>query len=287
VTEEPQAGAAGARRSRLQSTLAHIWEEALDVDALGVDDDFFTLGGDSLAAVRMLADVEDILLAHVPFSDFLEAPTVAGLLAAIARVRGGGAPAAAAPAVPAAAGPARAPCTFAQERLWFLDQAGAGAAYNLPLGARVKGRLDADALERGLRELVRRHGALRTSIVEEDGSPVQVVAADAALELERVDLREQPEREALARRRAEELVKTPFDLAHGPLLRACLLRLGDDDHVLAMSFHHIVCDGWSHAVLLRELGILYRAFAGAQQPALPPPSVQYEQFARRQRERPA
>ncbi len=269
--------------SRLQTTLAHLWQDALAVDHVEVDDNFFALGGDSLAAIRMLADVEDLLLAHVAFGDFLEAPTVAGLAAAVRHGRDAGAP----HPPPAAAAPvdevARAPCTFAQERLWFLDQAGAGAAYNLPLCARISGTLDEGALARGLQEVVRRHAALRTTIAAADGSPVQVVAHDLPLELERQDLRAHPERAAEARRRAAALVATPFDLERGPLLRAALLRLSGDEHVLAMAFHHIICDGWSHAVVFRELGALYTAYARGEEPALPAPALQYPEFARLQR----
>ncbi len=274
-------GTAEPVRSRLQSTLAHLWQDALEVDHVGLDDNFFTLGGDSLAAIRMLADVEDVLLAHVPFSDFLQAPTVAGLAAAVGQGRRAGSRDAA-PA-PVAEVAARVPCTLAQERLWFLDQAGAGAAYNLPLCARVRGALDEVALTRALREVVRRHAALRTTIAGEDGSPVQVVAPDMPTELERQDLRAHPEREAEARRRAEALVATPFDLERGPLLRAALLRLAEDEHVLALAFHHIICDGWSHAVVFRELGALYAAYARGEDPVLPAPAVQYPDFARRQR----
>ena len=260
-----------------------FWQEALGVDSLTPEDDFFALGGDSLAAIRMLADVEDVFLAHVPFGDFLESPTVAGLAAAIGRVRNAGSRPAA-PTARVAEVATSAPCTFAQERLWFLDQAGAGAAYNLPLCARIRGSLDEDALARGLQEVVRRHAALRTTIVaDDDGSPMQVVAPDMPIALDRRDLRTEPQPDAEARRRAEELVATPFDLERGPLLRATLLRLGDDEHVLALAFHHIVCDGWSHTVIFRELGALYRAFARGEEPALPAPAVQYPDFARRQR----
>ena len=208
---------------------------------------------------------------------------MAGLAAAVEAARDSG-PRAAQPAtvapVPVGEAAERAPCTPAQERLWFLDQTGAGAAYNLPLAARIREPLDVDALTRALQEVVRRHAALRTAIAAEDGTPVQVVSADVPVEVERRDLRGSDDPEARARSHVEDLAAAPFDLGRGPLLRAALLRLDEADHVLALVVHHIVCDGWSHAVVFRELGALYRAFARDAEPNLPAPPVQYLDYAR-------
>ena len=258
-----------------------VWREILGLETIEPDAVFFELGGDSLAAVRMLAAVEDEFGAEVGFVDFLDEPTVA----AIARILAG---AGAAPPAPDAAAPdaagTRAPLSFAQERLWFLESlGGASAAYNMPLGVRVRGPLDAGALERALGELVRRHESLRTTFAERDGTPTALVAPVAAATLEIVDLRGEEDPTDAARRIVDELASAPLDLRHGPLMVAKLLRLGEDDHVLELVFHHIVCDGWSHVVIFRELGELYRAVAAGAEPALGEPAIQYADYARRQR----
>ncbi|MEA2126054.1 MAG: hypothetical protein QOI80_2836, partial [Solirubrobacteraceae bacterium] len=268
---------AGAPRSRLETSILHLWREALGVDAVGVHDTFFGLGGDSLKAVRLLSSIEEVLGVQVPFGEFLQAPTVAGIAEQVAALRAGAAPPAPAPPAPVVADVSRAPCTHAQERLWFLDQAGAAGAYNLPLCARIRGPLDADRLIDALQQIVDRHEALRTTFAVEDRGPVQVIAPALAIDVERHDLRGHPEPEAEARRIAETMTATAFDLERGPLLRAALLRIGDADHVLASALHHIICDGWSHAVILGELGELY----GGTTPA--PVETQYADVARRQR----
>ncbi|HEY0604516.1 MAG TPA: amino acid adenylation domain-containing protein [Herpetosiphonaceae bacterium] len=181
--------------------------------------------------------------------------------------------------------------SFAQQRLWFLDQLAPGmTAYNLPSAVRLRGRLDLPALHQSLAEIIRRHEAIRTTFATVDGQLVQVVApeseqpADALLPL--VDLRAlpAPERDAEVRRLALEEARRPFDLAHGPLLRAGLLRVNDDEHVLLLTMHHIISDGWSLGVLVRELVALYSAFASGQESPLAPLPIQYADYAMWQRE---
>ena len=177
--------------------------------------------------------------------------------------------------------------SFAQQRLWFIDQlAPGGAMYNIPVAVRLRGTLDAAALERALGEVVRRHEALRTTFCDEGGEPVQIVAARLAMALPIVDLNHLPEerREAEARRRASEEARRPFDLARGPLLRSCLLRLAGDDHVLLLTMHHIVSDGWSMGVLVRDLVAIYAASSGGRPSPLPEPVLQYGDYAEWQRE---
>ena len=291
------ADASAGRRTRLESAIANIWTEILGLDEVGVDDDFFALGGDSLGAVHMLAAVEDLLVAQVSFIAFLDGPTVAAVAQAVREAREAPAPddRAMAPEVraaePADGSGAQAPrpaahppASFAQERLWFLQQLeGATDAYNMPIGARLRRVLDAAALERALQEIVRRHAALRTTFAEEDGRAVQMESGEAALTLEQVDLRSTPDPEAEAQRLVDELTGTPLELERGPLMRALLARIGDEDYVLELVFHHIVCDGWSQVVVLRELGTLYEAYALDEQPSLPRPRIQYPDFAVAQR----
>ncbi|HEX2203635.1 MAG TPA: amino acid adenylation domain-containing protein, partial [Longimicrobium sp.] len=180
------------------------------------------------------------------------------------------------------------PQSFAQQRLWFLQQVDPeSAAYNLAVGFRMEGRLDAAALARTLTEVARRHETLRTVFAGGEPHPVQVVLPPATVPLPIVDLGALPPeaREAEAARRGVEEARRPFDLARGPLFRALLLRLGEERHLLYLSMHHVVTDGWSLGVLFRELGALYGAFARGEPSPLGELEVQYADFAAWQRER--
>ncbi|MFL5538334.1 MAG: condensation domain-containing protein, partial [Longimicrobiaceae bacterium] len=191
------------------------------------------------------------------------------------------------PPIEPAARDGRLPLSFAQERLWFIDRLEPGSAvYNIPVAWRLGGALDEAALERALGEIVRRHEALRTVFAEVDGSPVQVIAPFGAFALAVEDLSRlgEADREAAVRRRAAEEARRAFDLSAGPLFRAALLRLGAEDHVLLLSVHHIVSDGWSLGVLYRELSALYAAYHEGGESPLPELGVQYADYAVWQRE---
>ncbi|MDQ3942480.1 MAG: condensation domain-containing protein, partial [Actinomycetota bacterium] len=180
-----------------------------------------------------------------------------------------------------------APLSFAQERLWFLDQLEPGnPVYNRPAAVRLTGPLDVRALERGLSEIVRRHEILRTTFPAEAGRPVQRIAPPRPLSLTVTDLGGLPEseREAQARRLAREETRRPFELARGPLLRASLLRLGDEEHVLLLTMHHIASDGWSDAVFFRELAALYEAFSTGEPSPLAELPIQYVDYTVWQRQ---
>jgi len=182
------------------------------------------------------------------------------------------------------------PLAFNQEGLWFLDQMelGVGSAnYSIPGITRLKGALDVDAIEQSLGEILRRHEALRTSFqMQEDGTPFQVISPVCPLTLPVIDLEELPEtrREVEALKIATKEVQKPFDLAHGPLFRAILLRLSMDDHLLVLNIHHIIADGWSMGVFTRELTTLYEAFSTHMPSSLPDLPIQYADFAVWQRE---
>ncbi|WP_420127106.1 amino acid adenylation domain-containing protein [Longimicrobium sp.] len=180
-----------------------------------------------------------------------------------------------------------APLSFAQERLWFMDQLEPGSAtYNISVARRLEGALDPAVLERALGEIVRRHEALRTVFREVDGSPVQVIAPFGGFTLPLHDLSALPdaEREVEVARRATDEARLPFDLTTGPLFRAALLRLGGEEHVLLLSMHHIVSDGWSMGVLAREMWTLYEAYQAGGESPLPELPVQYADYAVWQRE---
>ncbi|MET0399320.1 MAG: non-ribosomal peptide synthase/polyketide synthase [Longimicrobiaceae bacterium] len=278
-----------APRTPTEEIVAGLSAGVLGVERVGVDDDFFALGGHSLSATRLATRVREALGVDLPLPAVFEAPTAAALAARVDALLRGGAGEAVPPVVRVPRGGAeRLPLSFAQQRLWFLWQMDpAGAGYNMPFPLRLRGRLDARALESALGELVRRHESLRTVFVPTPEGPVQEVRAPAPLPLPAADLGALPAdgrgREAL--RLAEEDAARPFDLRRGPLLRASLLRLSDDDAVLLLCMHHVVSDGWSTGVLFRELSALYGAFARGEASPLPEPEVQYADFAVWQRER--
>ncbi|MCU0688050.1 MAG: amino acid adenylation domain-containing protein, partial [Polyangiaceae bacterium] len=179
------------------------------------------------------------------------------------------------------------PLSFAQERMWFLErlQAG-GAAYNIAAALRVRGEPNAGLLEAALRAVGARHESLRTSVGEADGLPVQLIAPEPSLPLRRLDLSGVPDRERGERLRvalADE-ARQPFDLRRGPLLRATLVRLGPEEHALAVVMHHLVSDGWSLGVLVRELTSAYQDLRLGRSPSLPPLPVQYADYALWQRQ---
>ncbi|PKO21740.1 MAG: non-ribosomal peptide synthetase, partial [Chloroflexi bacterium HGW-Chloroflexi-1] len=184
--------------------------------------------------------------------------------------------------IPRRENPDKAPLSFAQERLWFLDQLEPNsAAYNIPAALHLVGPLNVPALEQGLNEIVRRHEVLRTTFAVEEGRPVQVIAPSPGITLIVQDVGQLSEaaREVEVQRLTAEEARHPFDLTRGPLLRATLLRLGDEEHVLLLTMHHIVFDEWSFKVLNRELSVLYEAFSAGKPSPLPELPIQYADFA--------
>ncbi|HEX2091740.1 MAG TPA: amino acid adenylation domain-containing protein, partial [Longimicrobiaceae bacterium] len=243
------------------------------------------LGGHSLLAVRVVSRVRDAFGVELPLRAVFEAPTVAGFAERVERVLRAGDGTGAPPLLPVPRD-RPLPLSFAQRRLWFIEQLDPGnAAYVIPFALRLRGALDARALERSLGELVRRHEALRTTFAEVDGEPVQVVGTPVPPPLPTVELRGMPEgeRERLLLRLAGEDASRPFDLARGPLLRATLVRLGEAEWALLLALHHIVSDGGSVEVLVREASELYAAFTEGREPRLPPLPVQYADYAAWQR----
>ncbi|HYH79410.1 MAG TPA: amino acid adenylation domain-containing protein, partial [Longimicrobium sp.] len=269
----------------VEEVLAGIWAEVLRRERVGVDDDFFALGGHSLLATRVVSRVRAALAVELTVRALFQAPTVAELAETVAALRRGGLPGL--PPVAAVERTGVLPLSFEQERLWFLDRLEPGSAqYNLPVALRLDGALDAGALERALGEVVRRHESLRTTFIETGGAPAQVIApfGDFVLPVEDLSGLDDDERGSQVRRRAAEEAGRPFDLAAGPLFRATLLRLGDGAHVLLATLHHIVGDGWSIDVLLRETAALYAAYREGRASPLAEPAIQYADYAAWQRE---
>jgi amino acid adenylation domain-containing protein len=262
--------APAAPRGLAEELLAGIFAQVLGVDRVGARDDFFTLGGHSLLTARLVARVRGAFGVDLSVRSVFEHPTVERLARWIASAERGplGPPLAPRPRDGAL------PLSFAQERLWVLDRLDPGSAvYNMPMAFRLRGPLDGQALAAALSALAARHETLRTVFSVVDGAPVQVIRPPAPVALPVVDVSP----EEAARLVREEAVR-PFDLGAGPLFRALLLRLDETEHLLLLSTHHIVSDGWSLEVMVRELAALFDSVS------LPPLPVQYADFAAWQRE---
>jgi len=271
-------------RTATEELLAQIWGRVLGVERVGIYDNFFHLGGHSLLATQVVSRIRETFQVEMPLRCLFEAPTVAGLAATIDGSRGTGLQA---PPIVPVPRYGELPLSFAQQRLWFIDQLDPGnSVYNFPAAVRLKGPLNVVALKQSLDEIVRRHEALRTTFIAVDGRPAQVIAPSLTLTLPIIDLRDLPdtEREAEVQRLATTEAQRPFDLAHGPLVRATVLRLGENQHVGLLTMHHIVSDGWSTGILIREMAVLYEGFCSGKPTTLPELPIQYADFAHWQRQ---
>lgn len=274
-----------APQGEVEQAMAGLWQELLQCGRVGREDDFFELGGHSLLAVRLMLHIRQTFGAELPVVTLFSHPTLAGLSQAVVAAGGG----AAAPALPQIAVVPRdgtLPLSFAQQRLWFLAQwEGVSETYHIPTLLRLRGSLDRAALQRSLDTLMQRHEALRSVFEPVDGQPqVRLLPADTALPMVEHDLSDVLEVSPRLRQLTLEEASAPFDLRRGPLIRACLIRLAPDHHVLVLTQHHIVSDGWSIGVISRELGTLYQAFVQGNPHGLPPLSIQYPDYAAWQRD---
>ncbi len=281
--------AAIAPRSPVEEVLVAICAELLDLEAIGVDDNFFDLGGHSLLATQAISRIAETFGVDVPLRRLFERPTAAGLAEAVEEALAAGAAGRASAAPPLARRPADAELglSFAQQRLWFLEQLAPGNPnYNIPADVRLQGALDARALEGALAAVVARHEALRTTFGTEGGRPVQRISPPGGWSLPRVDLQRLPAavRAEEAERLATAELRRPFDLTTGPLIRGALLRLDAGEHLLLLTIHHIVSDGWSMGVLVREIAALYEAGVGGGAAVLPELPIQYADYALWQRQ---
>jgi acyl carrier protein len=240
-------------RTPVEEMLCNIWAEVLEIETVGTADNFFELGGHSLLATQMISRVRDSLGVELPLRFSFEAPTVGELAqrlgpaprerreewARIEKLQRHGAP----------------PLSYAQEGLWFLGQLEAGnVAYNIPFGIKISGRLCKPALRQCLDEIVRRHEILRSSFPAPNGIPLQLIADESQLEIEDIDLRgiDELQRNEEINRIAHKEVHEPFNLESGTAIRVKLAQLEDQEHILLITMHHIVSDGWSMGVMARE-----------------------------------
>ncbi|WP_344591679.1 non-ribosomal peptide synthase/polyketide synthase [Actinomadura vinacea] len=265
-----------------EELLAGIWERVLDVERVGAEDDFFELGGHSLLATRAISRIRAMFQVEVPLTALFDRPTVAGLAAVIDEIT----PGTLAPPVTVAGRDHPLPLSFGQQRLWFLDQLEPGSPeYNLPMPMPWHGDLDVAALTLALTGVAARHEVLRTRLVTgPDGQARQVIDPAGPFPLPVVDVSGMAHPRAASERLVAEDAETPFDLARGPLMRGCLIRLGAGEHVLALSMHHVISDEWSGRIFKRELAALYAAFGAGEPDPLPPLELQYADFAAWQRE---
>jgi amino acid adenylation domain-containing protein len=274
-----------APQTELEENLAAIWAEVLRLEQVGIHDNFFDLGGHSLLAIRITLRVRQALNVDLPLRRLFESPTIAELAVDLERELKAGSKSTP-PTIKRIPRDQKFPLSFAQQRLWFLDQLEMGSPfYNIPVTIRLTGSLSTVALEESLNELIRRHEVLRTVFTEVEGQPIQVISPTLTLRILTVELRgfDLAERERLARRIAFGQARKPFDLAIGPLVRVLLLRLGEQDHVLALTIHHIITDGWSMDLMINHLAAAYRAISAGIVVIQAEPSIQYVDFAYWQR----
>jgi len=267
-------------RTLMESAVADIVAEVLGLDAVGASENFFELGGDSLLAVRVLARIGAVFDLELSLYEFFDVPTVEAIAAKLANASRSG------PRIERVSRDGLLLLSAAQYRLWFIDRLeGGSAAYHIPLVIRLRGTLERALLQDALDALLARHEVLRTTFVEDNGEPVQRIARKEAFALRCVDLEQQSAREQdrLVLDQARQELAASFDLATGPLIRGRLLRLAADEHVLLVTMHHIVSDGWSLTVLMRELGALYEARCKGQPASLSPLPIQYADYAQWQR----
>ena len=284
LKEEEEAREYAAPGTPEEEKLVQVWEETLERRPVGIHDNFFSIGGDSLLAVQLLARTNDAFQVEVPLRRLFELPTVAQLAPIMAQLKEAGGRRK--PAIKRISREGELELSYAQQRLWFLTQMGPGnSSYHIPIGVRLRGELDVEALRKGIREIVRRHEALRTRFEAVGGKPRQIIEEEIKLDLGVVDLggREGGEGERVLREMAVEEAQKAFDLEKGPMVRVKLVRLGEEEHALLMTMHHIVSDGVSMGVVVREMTELYAAYREGREPGLAELPVQYADYAAWQR----
>ncbi|MBX8513358.1 amino acid adenylation domain-containing protein [Pseudomonas cichorii] len=270
-----------APQGQLESALAGLWQNLLKVEQVGREDHFFELGGHSLLAIQLISQMRQQLSIELDLAELFAHPTLADL-AQIAASAGKSS----LPDITLADRDADLPMSFAQQRLWFLAQMeGASEAYHMPAGLRLRGVLDTSVLQSALDRVVARHEALRTRFVPHASQQaVQVIDAEnIGFTLKRIDLSAETDAEQQMQTLAHEEALAPFDLERGPLVRGTLIRLGETEHVLLVTLHHIISDGWSIGVLTREVAALYDALRQGHADPLPPLTLQYADYAAWQR----
>ena len=274
-----------APRGPEEEILVGIWSQVLGVERVGIHDNFFELGGHSLLATKMVSRMREAFQIEAPLNTLFERPTISGLAQTIRAIKDSELGIQAPPIVPVLREQDMVP-SFAQQRLWFLDQLEPGNLfYNMPMAVHIEGSFNIAALEYSLNEIIRRHEILRTTYVAVDGEPRQVITPELLIDMPLIDFSDMPtaDAETEAQALAIAAARKPFDLTTGPMLRALLVKLGVQDHLVVLILHHIVADAWSIGVFMGELVALYNSFEREQPSLLPELPIQYTDYAYWQR----
>jgi amino acid adenylation domain-containing protein len=280
TSDEVQENAIVLPRTDVESRLAGLWSQLLKRRQIGVYDDFFAHGGHSLLAVQLISRIREEFQVDLPLRRVFETSTIAELARLVENASLLSSP------IPRVERSKTSPLSFAQQRLWFLDRLAPGSStYNIFGGIRLRGELDQTAFAQSLNAIVERHEILRTVFTTVDGRPAQVVSAAQPVSLSFIDLlgATEDERETKLRTLANDELSRPFNLSDGPLLRLILLRLNEEEHVALVTMHHIVADGWSMNIFVKEFAAFYRAFHTGQPAQLEPLPIQYADYAHWQR----
>ncbi|MBW4594951.1 MAG: amino acid adenylation domain-containing protein [Brasilonema angustatum HA4187-MV1] len=275
-----------APRTPTEEILAQIWAQVLKVEQVGIYDNFFTLGGHSLLAMQLISRIRSIFQVELPLREFFATATVAELAHLIGQLQQQDLKLTA-PPILARAESAELPLSFAQQRLWFLDQFEPNSAlYNIPIALRLAGTLEVAVLKESLIEIIARHEALRTNFITIDEQPTQIIQTQTNWKVSVVDLKHLStiEQQIASKQLVQQQAIQPFDLASESLFRATLVVLSETEHVLLMCMHHVVSDGWSISVFVQELAALYNAYSQGQPSPLTPLPIQYADFAIWQRQ---
>ncbi|HTK08293.1 MAG TPA: amino acid adenylation domain-containing protein [Ktedonobacteraceae bacterium] len=288
LTQENAATSQGEPRSVVEELLLLMWKDLLSVSAIGVNDNFFALGGHSLLATRVIARLRALFQVELSIQMLFETPTIAELASQIEQILRQGAGIALPPPLQASARPEAIPLSYAQQRLWFLEQLEPDStAYLLPSALHIQGTVMVQALRRSVDSLIARHESLRTTFADQGtGEPAQIIQPAASVHLPVIDLQGLPQERRIeqARHLIRQEAQRACDLIRGPLLRISLVRLEPEEHVLLLTLHHIITDGWSNSVFVRELTSLYRAYCAGEPSPLASLSIQYADYALWQRQ---
>ncbi|MEO7766084.1 MAG: amino acid adenylation domain-containing protein, partial [Ferruginibacter sp.] len=264
-----------APRTDLEQTLVNIWQDLLGVERIGIQDNFFELGGHSLLATRTVSAVRKILNIELFIKDLFVHPTIAHL----AKYLGTQSKGLLLPAMEALPRPPFIPLSFSQERLWFIDRLEGSVLYHIPAVLRLKGKLNQDALLFSLKSITNRHEVLRTVILENDGEAYQHIMPQDGLQISIIDGSAFEEHPEALQKNIEKLINDPFDLSKDHMLRATLITINEQEHVLVVTMHHIASDGWSISIIVKEVVELYSSFDEGRPATLVPLAIQYADFS--------
>ncbi|WP_243147016.1 non-ribosomal peptide synthetase [Scytonema sp. UIC 10036] len=274
-----------APRNQVEEDLAGIWSQILRLDCIGIQDNFFELGGHSLQAMQVIGRVRQTFGVEIPLQSLFETPTIASLASAIALKQSQGNKEY--QTITRTTNRQSSPLSFAQARLWFLEQLEPNnAAYHIPEVLRLQGDLNVSVLQQSLDAIVTHHEVLRTNFVAEDGNPVQVIREPRAVELKIYDLKAASETEnsPVVQQLLQDEVQRPFDLTSDLMLRGCLIVRSPQEHILLLVMHHIATDGWSKSIVFEQLTTLYQVFVNGLPNPLPELPIQYADYANWQRQ---